>query len=839
MTTPGAATSASAKAPPGCWRRGRTATALRARFPPRVVPDLWAATAQDRATVVGRLLAPPFAVVNSSSQNRRRLSLIRTLDWLGAHPGDTWQDRWIASGAGSDGSIDWRPRAIRWLKETGRITENNSSIGKTLSSGLGQLIYGDVIRPGLSWLLTTTVRYPFASELARVRDAEGFAALAAQGAAQATAFFTQRTAVEQIATIAAAKGGTVRDITVGDCLELMEVRDTLAGTLRGGKGAAFYQLLHAMGVFGPDAPATLRMFDPRFQGQLTVEELIDRYDLACRPVRDLLVDYLRERQPGIDYASLANLAYVLGRLFWKDLETHNPGIETLHLAPDVAAAWKQRITTRTVHPRSKFGEAVQATNPRVDTAGCLTVVRCFYLDIAQWATDDPARWGHWAAPCPIRRPDINSTKEATHRKSRMDQRTRERLPVLPTLIATADQARKHAADLLTAAAQTRPGDLFTIADQTLRRSLLAAPGPRIWVEDPDTGVRRDLTREEDSAFWTWAAIEVLRATGIRVEELTELSHHGLVQYKLPTTAEIIPLLHIAPSKTDQERLLVISPELADVLATILHRIRDTTGAVPLVIAYDIHEREFTPAMPVLFQRRVGVDARPISAATIRRWITNALAGAGLTDASGRPLTFQPHDFRRIFATDAIMNGMPPHICQLILGHKNINTTMGYKTVYPEEAINGHRAFIARRRELRPSEEYRAPTEQEWHELLGHFEHRKISLGTCGRAYGTGCIHEHACIRCSLLRPDPAQRPRMVEIRDNLITRIAEAQQQGWLGDVDGLKVSLTAANNKLAQLDMITAHRDAHIHLGMPTFPDVAGRTVTTPEGHPIPQETT
>jgi integrase len=27
-------------------------------------------------------------------------------------------------------------------------------------------------------------------------------------------------------------------------------------------------------------------------------------------------------------------------------------------------------------------------------------------------------------------------------------------------------------------------------------------------------------------------------------------------------------------------------------------------------------------------------------------------------------------------TDAIMNGMPPHIAQILLGHKNINTTMG-------------------------------------------------------------------------------------------------------------------------------------------------------------------
>jgi hypothetical protein len=41
------------------------------------------------------------------------------------------------------------------------------------------------------------------------------------------------------------------------------------------------------------------------------------------------------------------------------------------------------------------------------------------------------------------------------------------------------------------------------------------------------------------------------------------------------------------------------------------------------------------------------------------------------------------------------------IAQLILGHRDINTTMGYKAVYPEEAINGHRTFIARRRVPQP------------------------------------------------------------------------------------------------------------------------------------------
>ena len=131
--------------------------------------------------------------------------------------------------------------------------------------------------------------------------------------------------------------------------------------------------------------------------------------------------------------------------------------------------------------------------------------------------------------------------------------------------------------------------------------------PRIWAEEPGTGKRRDLTREEDNAFWAWAAIEVLRDTGIRIEELTELSHHSLVQYRLPASGELIPLLQIAPSKTDEERLLVISPELADVLSTIICRSRTGNGSVPLVVAYDAHRCTWNPPMPLLFQRMIALE----------------------------------------------------------------------------------------------------------------------------------------------------------------------------------------------------------------------------------------
>jgi hypothetical protein len=138
-----------------------------------------------------------------------------------------------------------------------------------------------------------------------------------------------------------------------------------------------------------------------------------------------------------------------------------------------------------------------------------------------------------------------------------------------------------------------------------------------------------------------------------------------------------------------------------------------------------------------------------------------------------------------------------------------------EAAYPEEAIQAHLAFLARHRALRPTEEYRIPTDAEWQEFLGYFERRKVATGICGRAFGTPCIHEHSCLRCALHWPDPAQRPRIAEIRDNLIARVAEAEREGWLGEAEGLKISLAGAEDKLAQIDRRS--RPTTTDLGMPT----------------------
>jgi integrase len=106
--------------------------------------------------------------------------------------------------------------------------------------------------------------------------------------------------------------------------------------------------------------------------------------------------------------------------------------------------------------------------------------------------------------------------------------------------------------------------------------------------------------------------------------------------------------------------------------------------------------------PLLFQWTYGGQHTSVSRNLIRTGINEVLERTGRTDSAGQPLDFAPHDFRRIFITDAIRSGLPPHIAQVLAGHSDINTTMGYNAIYPADAIEAHRAFIARRRSLPPT-----------------------------------------------------------------------------------------------------------------------------------------
>ncbi|MEV5300270.1 hypothetical protein [Amycolatopsis methanolica] len=186
-----------------------------------------------------------------------------------------------------------------------------------------------------------------------------------------------------------------------------------------------WQLLQDVGVI--EASATLR--GALLGGQRTPVELVDAYQVRLTTVRAVLVRYLEERRPQMDYVSFCDLTSNLVGSFWKDVETH-PGIDTLQLPREVAAAWRERMRhTR----RDGLGSRDRQDG---ESFAILSRVRSFYLHMQQWAVEDPS-WAPYALPSPVSRKDIQGLhKFYRAQQARTHQRIRERVPHVQVLIPT-------------------------------------------------------------------------------------------------------------------------------------------------------------------------------------------------------------------------------------------------------------------------------------------------------------------------------------------------------------------------------------------------------------------
>jgi hypothetical protein len=83
---------------------------------------------------------------------------------------------------------------------------------------------------------------------------------------------------------------------------------------------------------------------------------------------------------------------------------------------------------------------------------------------------------------------------------------------------------RRAADRATARGTAAYQRVWTADDR-----LAAAERANIRVRDLGTGRYINVTAAEETAFWEFAAVEVLRHPGIRIEELLELTHLSIWQ----------------------------------------------------------------------------------------------------------------------------------------------------------------------------------------------------------------------------------------------------------------------------------------------------------------------
>ncbi|MFD7846096.1 site-specific integrase [Nocardia sp. NPDC059764] len=568
------------------------------------------------------------------------------------------------------------------------------------------------------------------------------------------------------------------------------------GITHGGSGVAgrlgahlAWEVLCAMGHFPASTPPNIRAFT--FLKQQSVDELVDRYQIENSGIRQLLIRYLNRRAAAFGYRGVDDVSRILGGLFWSTIESLHPGQSDLRIDPDTYRRWREDLNWTTPRKNAPAKE-------RTDTYTILLTIRGFYADLHSWAIEDPILWGRWAAPCPIDASELrNYSKRLRRIRERTDNRIRLRQPILSILVDHIRRRYENTSTLLRLGSEmaigselTHNGHPYTRVEAQHDRNLAPAERP-VRLQDSKTGKIICYTKAEEYHFRQWVAIEVLRLSGIRIEELCELSQLSIRQYQRHN-GEVIALLVIAPSKSDRERVIPMSAELFHVIAQIIKRL--TAGqhrSVALIPRWDPYERVWLPPMPFLFQRQIGCARSVVAAGTVVGWLTKSCEELAEYDPRFRGLHFTPHDFRRLLATDMANSGLPIHIGAALLGHLNIQTTRGYISVFDEDIVRHYQAYLEVRRRTRPTEEYRPVTDTEWSDFQEHFDRRKVELGTCARPYGTPCQHEHACIRCPMLNINPDMLGRLDELEADLLQRRLHAQQQEWLGEIEGIDLTLT------------------------------------------------
>jgi integrase len=738
----------------------------------------------------------------TTARHRKATALV--LDYLASFPGQTWQQR-----------LDASPLAVDELATD--LPAGWAADATVLKAGLRVLYCLRVLQPSAATFLTHGL----------TDYAESFRA--AQGDERLDTFFQhvnaytdvtwlhRQEAAVDICRVLTVQGVAFADLTPAALLHYAnEVRRlNRRGPRRAHQRTRFpgltaWNVLHAMGQFPSTTPSTMR--EALLRGQLSVEELVDRYTISDQAVRQLLIDYLQRRKADCDYATINHLARLLASHFWAGIERINPGQVDLRISPETYQAWRQSITTYTLAGQQK---------ERTNQDDIVIAVRSLYLDLHTWAAAEPERWAIWVAPCPVPPGELRGGAARRRRVGeRSADRTRVRQPRQPALVAHVEAGLEHAQAVLEQAGHVPCGDEFTVNGRVYRRVFTASDRrvarhetPPLRAIEKATGALINLVEEEEEAFWTWAAVQTLRHSGVRIEELLELTHLSIRQYQREN-GEVIALLVIAPSKTDRERVIPISAELFHVIAQIIRRQTRNDVPIPPIRRFDPHDKLWSIPLPFLFQRVYGTRRAVFTTQTIASMLTRRCQELAQTNPAFLGLKFTPHDFRRIFTTELVNSGLPIHIGAALLGHLDIRTTRGYVAVFDEDVVRHSLEFFARRRALRPPEEYRDPTDTEWAEFEGHFDKRKVELGSCARPYGTPCQHEHACIRCPMLHVNPKMIGRIDELETDLLARRDRAETEKWAGEIDGIDLTLTFLRSKREEAERLT--RRPPIDLGFP-----------------------
>ena len=368
----------------------------------------------------------------------------------------------------------------------------------------------------------------------------------------------------------------------------------------------------------------------------------------------------------MDYTTTEALAQELAGLFWAAIERINPAQRDLRLSQATYEQWRAEISVLPDgRPRKNFdGTCSWRSAPSTSTCR---------------AGRSPSRNGGPAGRCPARSATASSRAPARRRRvsERMADRTRQRQPLLPAARrvrrpATTATCKPAGRD----AGQAAPGQEFTHHGRTYRRTNSR--------HDQRPGASRRHQARPGHRPGRRPHLQRRPGRGPGVLGVGDRGNPAALRRPHRGTARADPSQHPAvPAPQRRGRRPAGDRPVQD---------RPRTRHPHVRRAVRRHRRDHPPPpahgsrrsrscrattstsgsgaspMPFLFQRKLGTSRAVLSTHTVQRMLQRPCLALAQTRPEFAGLTFTPHDFRRLFATELVNNGLPIHIGAALLGH---------------------------------------------------------------------------------------------------------------------------------------------------------------------------
>lgn len=516
----------------------------------------------------------------------------------------------------------------------------------------------------------------------------------------------------------------VKMLLTTDCWDLRDVReaDLIDVWQQSGRCTGADALDAALCSLGVFARTPLRGIarSKRPKPGAAIEDYVGLFRVPAqfREVTLLYIQHYRVRVSA-RYSTLRAKIQQLAR-FWIFIDEAYPTLRSsADIRPEHARAFIpfREARAATGARRSVTGECDGRTTANHD----LATIRTFFTDIARWSLEEGTPFRKHVPPAPPLSFRDTQSSELTRayriREAAITRRVIDLEREMPRIRALASNAWGKACETRAAS--------------------------------PDS---RTAARAENNAFWDWAVLELLVQSGLRIEEACNLTTFDILRRRDPNGRTYF-LLHVGPSKFDRARLIPIGDALGKVLSEIIRHVKRFYGLnhVPPVDNFDFYERRPLPRAPYLLLGR----SRPsmIGRTTIREMLAGISRRAGARTHDGQPLLVHPHDCRRVFASEHLNNGTPPHVLRALLGHERLDTVMIYAKLYPGTPVDAYRRHVrGLYQSVHGDDVLRAPTAEEWEALAPSCDLRDMGAHLCALPAGEHCPKGLVCLGCAHAQP---------------------------------------------------------------------------------------